>query len=116
MEGWSTIARRALVSPEFHNSDNEAVAQKVAPSPRNALEHPAQYQASEDFRGIADRIKRSYVALIVRIEKAFADFPIATLTDRRTRGVFPAWRDGIAVQSGRRQADYAWTVLARVLS
>jgi integrase len=30
--------------------------------------------------------------------------------------VFLAWRDRIAVESGRRQADYAWTVLARVLS
>ena len=27
-----------------------------------------------------------------------------------------AWRDKIAATSGRRQADYAWTVLARVLS
>ena len=27
-----------------------------------------------------------------------------------------AWRDGIAASAGRRQADYAWTVLARVLS
>src|SRR5262249_52192190 len=38
------------------------------------------------------------------------------LTDRRTRGIFKAWRDDIASNSGRRQADYAWTVLARVLS
>jgi integrase len=30
--------------------------------------------------------------------------------------VFFAWRDTIAAASGRRQADYAWTVLARVLS
>jgi integrase len=54
--------------------------------------------------------------LIVRIEQSFADFPLAALTDRRTRGVFMAWRDRIAAGSGRRQADYAWTVLARVLS
>jgi integrase len=27
-----------------------------------------------------------------------------------------AWRDKIAAASGRRQADYAWTVLARILS
>ena len=38
------------------------------------------------------------------------------LTDRRTRGIFLAWRDGLAVNTGRRQADYAWSVLARVLS
>jgi integrase len=54
--------------------------------------------------------------LIKRIANAFGDFPLAALSDRRTRGVFMAWRDKIAVESGRRQADYAWTVLARVLS
>src|SRR5262249_16954616 len=54
--------------------------------------------------------------LIKRIEKDFSDFPLSALTDRRTRGVFMAWRDKIAAASGRRQADYAWDVLARVLS
>jgi integrase len=54
--------------------------------------------------------------LIARIEKDLGDFPLSALTDRRTRGVFMNWRDKIAAASGRRQADYAWTVLARVLS
>ena len=74
------------------------------------------YQASEDFRGLADSTRRSYLPLIVRIEKAFGDFPLTALTDRRTRGVFMNWRDQLATASGRRQADYAWSVLARVLS
>ena len=52
----------------------------------------------------------------MRIENSFGDFPLAALTDRRTRGVFMAWRDQIALSAGRRQADYAWTVLARILS
>jgi integrase len=56
------------------------------------------------------------VPLIIRIENSFGDFPLAALTDRRTRGVFMAWRDQIALSAGRRQADYAWTVLARILS
>ena len=74
------------------------------------------YQASEDFRGLAASTRRSYAQLIVRIEKEFGDFPLTALTDRRTRGVFMSWRDRIAAGSGRRQADYAWSVLARVLS
>jgi integrase len=41
---------------------------------------------------------------------------LSALTDRRTRGIFMAWRDRLAASSGRRQADYAWSVLARVLS
>jgi integrase len=103
-------------TPEFIASYNEAVARKVVP-PRGTLLSVLQaYQASEDFTGLANSTRRSYVALIVRIEKAFADFPLAALTDRRTRGIFKDWRDHIATDSGRRQADYAWTVLARVLS
>jgi hypothetical protein len=103
-------------TPEFITSYNEAVAKKVVPASGTLASILQQYQASEDFRGLADSTRRSYVALIARIEKSFADFPLAALTDRRTRGVFIAWRDRIAASSGRRQADYAWTVLARVLS
>jgi hypothetical protein len=33
------------------------------------------YQASQDFLSLADSTRRSYVALIKRIEKEFADFP-----------------------------------------
>ena len=48
------------------------------------------------------------------IEAEFGDFPLSALTDRRTRGIFMAWRDKLAAKS-RRQADYAWQVLARML-
>jgi integrase len=103
-------------TPEFIASYNEVVAQK-AKLPKGVLLSVMQgYQASEDFRQLADRTRRSYVALIKRIEMNFADFPLTALTDRRTRGIFMEWRDKLAGDSGRRQADYAWTVLARVLS
>jgi integrase len=97
-------------------SYNEAVARKVMPPRGTLLSVLAQYQASEDFRGLANSTRRSYVALISRIEKAFSDFPISELTDRRSRGIFMDWRDKISANAGRRQADYAWTVLGRVLS
>jgi integrase len=103
-------------TPEFAASYNEAVARKVLPPRGKLLSVLQAYQASEDFLRLADSTRRSYVALIIRIEKTFANFPLAALTDRRTRGVFKEWRDRIAIESGRRQADYAWTVLARVLS
>lgn len=103
-------------TPEFIHSYNEAVAQKIAPLRGTIFSLLQQYQASEDFRGLADSTRRSYIALIKRIEKRFGDFPLSALTDRRSRGIFMAWRDEIAASAGRRQADYAWTVLARVLS
>src|SRR5215470_18974962 len=103
-------------SAEFVAAYNEAVTQRAQP-PRGILLSILQsYQASPHFQDLADSTRRSYSPLIMRIEKAFGDFPLTAMTDRRTRGVFMAWRDRIAVESGRRQADYAWTVLARVLS
>ena len=99
-------------TPEFIASYNEAVARKVTPPRGSLLILLQKYQASEDFIGLAATTRRSYVALIRRIEKAFGDFPLAALTDRRTRDIFLTWRDNIAAASGRRQADYAWTVLA----
>jgi integrase len=103
-------------SPEFVSSYNEAVARKVVVPSGTLLNLLQQYQASSDFTDLADSTRRSYIALIKRIEKKFSDFPLSALTDRRTRGIFKAWRDAIAATSGRRQADYTWTVLARVLS
>ena len=40
------------------------------------------------------------------------DFPLAAMSDKRTRGIFKAWRERLALSS-RRQADYA--VSARLL-
>jgi hypothetical protein len=103
-------------TPEFIASYNEAAAQKVKLRKGVLLSVMQGYQASEDFQQLADSTRRSYVALIKRIEMKFADFPLTALTDRRTRGIFMEWRDKLAGDSGHRQADYAWTVLARILS
>jgi integrase len=56
-----------------------------------------------------------YIGKIKIIEKAFGDFPLSAMTDKRTRGIFKEWRERLAIAS-RRQADYAWVVLARILS
>ena len=102
-------------TPEFMASYNDAVATKIAPPTGVLLSLLQGYQASGDFRERADRTRQDYVRQIKIIEAEFADFPLSALSDRRTRGVFMAWRDRLAAKS-RRQADYAWVVLARVLS
>ena len=102
-------------SPEFHASYNEAAARKVLPPKGTLLSVLAAYQASNEFRSLAPRTRSDYVAKITVIEKDFRTFPLAALTDKRTRGVFKTWRERLAATS-RRQADYAWVVLARVLS
>src|SRR5262249_10798963 len=102
-------------TPEFIASYNEAVARDVKPPTGVLLSILRTYQASEDFRLLADRPRAAYGAKIKLIKIRFGDFPLAALTDRRARGEFMAWRDKLAISS-RRQADYAWTVLARILS
>jgi hypothetical protein len=77
-------------SPEFMASYNEAIASKTPPQRGTLLSILNSYQASEDFRGLANSTRRSYIPLIKRIERAFGDFPLSALVDRRTRGVFMA--------------------------
>jgi len=89
---------------EFVASYNAAVAKKAAPPRGTLVSLLQQYQASEDFRLLVDSTRRSYVPLIARFEKEFGDFPLAALSDRRTRGVFMAWRDKIAASAVARFA------------
>ena len=102
-------------TPEFHASYNEACAAKVTPPSGVLLKLLQDYQKSDNFRSRRDRTKHDYIQQIKRIERDLGDFPIAALTDRRTRGVFMKWRDKLALSS-RRQADYGWQVLALVLA
>jgi integrase len=103
-------------TPEFIASYNEAASQKVKPPSGCLLSLLQSYQTSEDFRQLAQRTREDYARIIQKeIEPEFSDFPLTALSDRRTRGIFMGWRDRLALKS-RRQADYAWTVLARVLS
>jgi integrase len=102
-------------TPEFVVSYNAAVAGKVTPT-RGTLQSILDgYQASAEFIGLAARTRTDYVKHITAIEKAFGDFPLSGLTDKRTRGIFMTWRDKLS-KASLRQADYGWTVLARVLS
>lgn len=102
-------------TPEFIASYNQAVARKVTPPTGLMFSVLRGYQASQAFLGLAERSRSDYARHIAAIEKEFGDFPLSVLSDKRTRGEFLAWRDRLALKS-RRQADYAWTVLARTLS
>jgi hypothetical protein len=74
----------------------------------------ARYKASPEFNGLAPTTRRSYLAYIKLIEDEFGDLPVAALADRRVRGEFKDWRDGFG--NTPRKADFAQTVLVRVLS
>lgn len=102
-------------SPEFVASYNDAVRRKIQPPAGTLATIIAGYQDSDDFRQLADRTRADYIRQIRIIEARFATFPLAGMSDRRTRGIFKAWRDELAKRS-RRQADYAWTVLALIIA
>lgn len=103
-------------TPEFIASYNEAAAQKIKTPTGWLLSLVQKYQASDDFRQLAERTRGDYAKIIEKvIEPKFSAFPLSALSDKRTRAIFMEWRDGLALKS-RRQADYAWTVLARILS
>src|SRR6266566_9254851 len=102
-------------TPEFIASYNEAVARKVVPPTGRLLSVLHAYQTSDEFRTLAPRSRSDYIGKIKLIEKTFGDFPLSAMADNRSRGIFKAWREKLALSS-RRQADYAWVVLARVLS
>lgn len=105
----------AYGSPEFVAAYVEATKAKRQPPAGVIFSLLAGYQASQDFKKRAPRTRADYIKLIKIIEREFGEFPIAAMSDKRTRGIFLAWRDRLADRSPR-QADYAYAVLARVLS
>lgn len=102
-------------SPEFMAAYNAAVAQRAEPKSGTLQSVLNAFQFSSDWDDLAPRTKRDYIKLIRIIEAEFGDFPLSGLGDRRARAVFMAWRD-VRAKASRRQADYGWQVLARILS
>ena len=76
----------------------------------------AYFQNTSEFTsGISERTRSDYLKQIKLIDQKFGNFPLSALGDPRSRGIFKEWRDELATKSVR-QADYAWTVLARIFS
>lgn len=102
-------------SAEFIASYNEAVnARKLSPPDvlRTLLD---AFESSAAFTDLAEKTRNDYRKHLRAIAVEFGDFPLAGLSDRRTRGEFLAWRDRLATTS-RRGADYRFAVFARALS
>ena len=103
-------------TPEFIAGYNEAAARKVVPVQGTLQSLIDHFQSTTEFtKDISERTRSDYVKQINIIEQKFGDFPLRALSDPRTRGIFKEWRDKLATKSVR-QADYAWVVLARILS
>jgi integrase len=101
-------------SPEFIASYEAAHARRRKPHPHAFRAIIADYKASRDFADLAARTRKDYLKHISSIEQEFGDMPISALDDPRVTRVFLDWRDNLP--GGARQADYAFTVLTRILS
>jgi integrase len=103
-------------TPEFIASYTEVVGKKPPTVSKTLSSIIAYFQTTTEFTvGISERTRADYIKQIRIIEQKFGDFPLSALGDPRARGIFKEWRDELAVRSVR-QADYAWTVLARIFS
>lgn len=101
-------------SPEFTVSYVAAVSARKAPPSGTLFGLISEFKKTTDFLGLAPSTRKAYESYLKIIENEFGSMPLGALKDARVRGDFKAWRDRMA--STPRAADYAWTVLARVLS
>ena len=102
-------------SPEFIASYHAAIqSSRREPDRSNFHSVIAGYKASQDFLGLSKRSQLDYLKHIAKIEEKFGTLPLAALDDARVTKDFLEWRDSMA--KAPRQADYAWTILMRLLS
>jgi integrase len=73
------------------------------------------YKQTTEFTRCSARTQADYLKQISKIEAKFGSLPLIALESRLARGAFKEWRDDLARKS-LRQADYAWSVLQRILS
>ncbi|MGX1098900.1 tyrosine-type recombinase/integrase [Amorphus sp. MBR-141] len=102
-------------TPEFMAALHKARQERHAAPSGTLAEVIDYFQRSAAFTGLSQSSRRDYLRYMREIREEFGTMPIAALSQRRARSVFKGWRDGLIPQ-GKRRADYAWTVLARILS
>lgn len=74
-----------------------------------------KYEASPDFKNLADSTKEINSYSIAKIRHRYFDFPLELLSQRGARREFIQWRNEIAENDGNAAADRAMSVLKRIL-
>lgn len=73
-----------------------------------------EFKASPEYlQKISAATRKDYARYLDMIKAKFGSLPIEALNDKRVRGDFFTWRD--TMSANPRTADYAWSVLRRVL-
>lgn len=91
-----------------------AMAERAEPSKGTLFNVIARYKVSGEFKKLSDKTRKDYLRYLKLIEEKFGTLPLAAAERPKARGVFKDWRDTMA--DTPRTADYAWTMLARLLS
>jgi integrase len=101
-------------SDEFYTSYGAHLAGRTRPNPERFHSIVAGFRRSPEFLRLAPRTRADYTKHLTAIETKFGDLPLAALEDMRITKDFLDWRDTKA--NSARQADYAWTVLMRLIA
>lgn len=105
-----------LGDPQFVVAYTKAHENRRKPAAGSLFSLIAAFKATTEFSKLAARTKKDYLRFLVMVEAEFGDMPLSLVEKPKARGMFKSWRDQLAAARGDRQADYAWGVLARVLS
>ena len=105
-----------LGDPQLIVAYTKAHEDRKKPATGTLFSLTAAYKATSEFGKLAARTKKDYLRFLKMIEVEFGDIPLAMVEKPKARGIFKGWRDGLLNDMGARQADYAWGMLARVLS
>ncbi len=100
-------------TPEFVASYAEA-AQRAPTDVGTFSSLVTGFIASPEFQKLAEKTRKDYRRYLDALRDEFGSLPIDALSDRRIRQDFFDWRDQYADKP--RTADYAWSILRRVLS
>lgn len=101
-------------TPQFIASYHRIVAAKPVEATAGTIaELMRLYEASSDYPK-SQASRRAYKTYLGLIDRKFGTMPLLALEDRRTRGLFKDWRD--TMQATPRKADYAWSVLNKLLN
>jgi integrase len=100
--------------PQFFVAYTRAHEARKKPAAGILFSLIAAFRASTEFTGLSPKTQKDYRRYLGMIENEFGTMPLSVVQDRRARGEFKAWRDKFAATP--RKADYAWTILARVLA
>lgn len=106
--------KQPIGTPEFFRELADVTAAHTAPDHKKLLSLVAEYRASDDWKGLAEKTRKNWIPFLNSISENFGTTSIAAFDRPLIRVVIRKWRD--QYKHSPRQADMALQVLSRILS